>query len=187
MKKIIRAGIIAICAAAACAFLTACQSNSPAGAASTAGNGSGQILPVGSNPIKNSATASGLAIVAAEVENNVDPSTNNPIPDCLQIKVKNNSNQKMGNFEIYYSMSDSKTGAREGYYQKLYDLSLAPGQSQTIFFDNGKAPGHYPENKYSIYRSSKNEVRFSIELSTPGFRPATARANKGPGTGEQKD
>jgi hypothetical protein len=31
-------------------------------------------------------------------------------------------------------MSDSKTGASEGYYQKLYGLSLAPGQSP-IFFD----------------------------------------------------
>lgn len=149
--------------------------------------GGGQVLPVAANPIKNNATAPGLAITSALVEDNFDPQTKKSIPDSLQIELKNSSGQVMDNLEIFYRMTDATTGTSEKYYQKLNGLSLNPGESKTIFFDNGTAQGHYPENKYSIYRTSKNEVVFSIEASASGVKPATAEAKKAPGTGEQQD
>lgn len=150
--------------------------------------GGGQVVPVAGNPIKNSSAAAGLEITSARVEDNADPETKKNIPDCLQIELKNNSAQTMSNLEIFYKMTDSTTGASEGYYQKLEGLTLNPGQAKTIFFDNNTgSPGHYPENRYSIYRTSKNEVVFSIELSAPGFKPATAETKKSPGTSEQQD
>ncbi len=186
-KTCMKIAAIATGAFLSAAVLAACQGGPGAVNSSSSTGNSSQVLPVANNPIQNNATANGLAITAAQVENNVDPATSKAIPDCLQIQLKNTSNQTMSNLEIYYSMTDSKTGAREGYYQKLDGLSLAPGQTRTIFFDNGNSPGHYPENKYSIYRTSPNEVRFSIQVSAPGFKPAAARAIKGPGTGEQSD
>ncbi len=146
-----------------------------------------QVLPVADDPIKNNAIAPGLVITSAQAEDNVDPATNQAIPDKLQISLKNTSSQTMSNFEIFYRMTDSTTGASEGYYEKLVGLNLAPNETQTIFFDNQTAPNHYPENKYSIYRTSKNEVRFTIELSSPGFKIATGETKKSNGTSEQQD
>jgi len=149
--------------------------------------GNSQVLPVRTNPIKNSSQAPGLVIASSLVENNFDPQTKKNIPDCLQIELKNNGSQAMSNLEIFYKMTDAATGASESYYQKLNGLTLNAGESRTIFFDNGTEAGHYPENKYSIYRTSKNEVDFSIEVSAAGFKPATTEAKKAAGTGEQQD
>ena len=150
-------------------------------------NTTSQVLPVADNPIKNIAAAPGLVIVTAQVEDNVDPETNKAIADRLQLSLKNNSNQTMSDFEIFYRMTDSKTGASEGYYEKLVGLSLNPNETKTIFFDNQSSANHYPENKYSLYRTSKNEVLFTIELSTSGFKTASSKAVKAPGTSEQQD
>ncbi|HEY3375379.1 MAG TPA: hypothetical protein VGK02_09980 [Candidatus Aquicultor sp.] len=146
-----------------------------------------QSLPVASNPIKNTAVTEGLAIASAMVEDNVDPDTNKPIGDRLQIAIKNKSSKAMSDFEAFYKMTDIVTNKSENYYQKLTDFTLNPNETKTIFFDNKTGPNHYPENKYSIYRNSKNEVRFSIEVSTPGFKPVAAKATKAKGTGEQQD
>ncbi|MGH7237545.1 MAG: hypothetical protein ACREGF_03355, partial [Candidatus Saccharimonadales bacterium] len=148
---------------------------------------SSQVLPVGTNPIHNTSTKTGVSIVAAMVENNTDPATGKPIADRLQFSIKNSSSQLINNLEVYYTMTDAKTHQSENYYQKLGGLSVAPGQTKTVFFDNGSAPGHYPENKYSIYRTSPHAVDFTIEVSELGFQPATAHAKKDPGTGEQKN
>ncbi|MGH7196011.1 MAG: hypothetical protein ACREGA_04510 [Candidatus Saccharimonadales bacterium] len=145
---------------------------------------SSQVLPVKSNPIKNTSTTPGLSVTNAMVENNVNPANNKPIPDRLQFSIKNSSQQIMSNLEVYYKMTDAKTHQSEGYFQKLKGLTIAPGQTKTVFFDNGSGAGHYPANKYSIYRTSSNAVNFSIEVSAPVFQPAMAHARKGPGTGE---
>ena len=183
MNKFCKVGGVFLCAIVSGALLTACQGNGSTNSSAALSTGA-KVLPVASNPIQNNSTVSGLIITNAMAENNIDPATNQPIPDCLQLELRNTANQPMNSFEIYYKMTDSKTGAAENYYQRLPGLSLAPGQTTTIFFDNQKSAGHYPENKYSIYRTSSNEVRFTIELSTPGFKPAFSQAIKGPGTGE---
>ncbi|QOI65576.1 hypothetical protein IG195_19365 (plasmid) [Arthrobacter sp. TES] len=84
-------------------------------------------------------------------------------------------------------MKDTTTGATEAYYQKLDGLTLTPGQGTTIYVDNGTGPGHYPENKYSLYRSSPNEVTINIEAAAPGYAPAQGTATKAQGTGEKTD
>ena len=148
------------------------------------GTSSAQVLPVQANPINNTSQQAGLVITAADVENNVDPTTKQPIADRLQISLQNTSSQTMTNLEIYYQMKDVKTGQTEAYHQVLTGLQLAAGETKTIYFDNQTSAGHYPENKYSLYRSSQNEVDFSIQVSAPGFKPATATAKKSAGTGE---
>ncbi len=142
-----------------------------------------QVIPVSNNPINNKSEQSGLVVKAA-AEDNTDTQTKQAISDRLQITMQNTSGQTMSNMEVYYSMKDKKTGQVESYYQKLNGLVLSPNEIKTIAFDNGTGAGHYPENKYSLYRSSQNEVDFTIEVSTPGFKPATGTALKSTGTGE---
>lgn len=143
-----------------------------------------QVLPVSSNPIHNTSQQEGLLIVAAAAEDNADPVTKQAISDRLQLTLQNTSSQTMSGLEVYYTMKDAKTGQSESYYQKLNGLQLAPSETKTIYFDNGTASGHYPENKFSLYRSSKNQVDFTIQVSAPGFKTATATAKKSAGTGE---
>jgi len=145
------------------------------------------VLPVANNPIKNTATTEGLKITEAMVENNVDSATKKDLTDRLQVTLENTSATAMGDLEIYYKMTDSVTKKSEGYYQKLTGLTLEPGKTATVYFDNETGAGHYPENKYSIYRTSNNEVVISIEVSSPGFKPATFEVKKATGTGETQD
>lgn len=142
------------------------------------------VLPVAENPIVNTSTKAGLEIVSAMAENNVDPATNKDISDRLQITLKNTSGETLGDLEVYYHMKDTTAQATEGYYQKLSGFSLAPGAEGTVFFDNETGAGHYPENTFSLYRTSANEVVFSIEMSAAGYAPAMGEAVKAVGTGE---
>jgi hypothetical protein len=145
------------------------------------------VLPVASNPIEIGGKQEGLKITAAMVEDNVDPATKKALTDRLQVTLKNTAAAPISELEIYYTMTDATTKKAEGYYEKLTGITLAPGKTATVYFDNKTGAGHYPENKYSIYRSSKNEVDFSIMVSSPGFIPATAEAKKSVGTGEAVD
>ena len=157
-------------------------SAAPSAAASPAG---GPVLPVASDPIVNTSTKPGLEITGIMVENNVDPATKKDLSDRLQMTLVNSSSATMTDLEAYYTMTDSTTNKSEGYYQKLTGLTIAPGASQTIYFDTDSGPGHYPENVYSLYRTSPNEAVIDVKVSAPGYAPATAQVKKAVGTGEK--
>ena len=161
---------------------SAAPSTAPSAAASTAG---GPVLPVASDPIVNTSTKPGLEITGIMVENNVDPATKKDLSDRLQMTLVNTSSSTLSELEAYYNMTDSTTNKSEGYYQKLTGLTIAPGASQTIYFDTDSGPGHYRENIYSLYRTSPNEVVIDVKVSAPGFAPATAQVKKAVGTGEK--
>ena len=161
---------------------SAAPSSAPSAAASPAG---GPVLPVASDPIVNTSTKPGLEITGIMVENNVDPVTKKDLSDRLQMTLVNSSSATMTDLEAYYTMTDSTTNKSESYYQKLTGLTIAPGASQTIYFDNESGLGHYPENIYSLYRTSANEVVIDVKVSAPGFAPATAQVKKAVGTGEK--
>lgn len=191
MKKGTIAGIvgliIVIVGVAVTTLALGHKSNPTSTVPSTSANKSTQVVPVASNPIQNTSTQTGLSIINPVVENNTDPATGQAVADRLQFSIKNSSNQTMNNFAAYYTMTDTKTHQSENYYLKLNGLTIDAGQTETVFFDSGSGAGHYPDNQYSIYRTSKNAVDFTIEVSVPGFQPATAHAQKGPGTGDRKD
>ena len=146
--------------------------------------GTASLLPVKTNPIQNTSTQPGLSIENAAAEDNVDPSTKQAIGDRLQITLKNSSTKTLTGFEVFYTMTDATTHASESYYLPLTDLTLPAGATTTIYFDNEKGPHHYPENRYSIYRSSTNKVDFAIQVSAKDVAIAEGAATKGAGTGE---
>lgn len=145
------------------------------------------LIPVAKNPIVNRSLSAGIIIASAMVQDNVDPSTKRAIPDRLMLKVVNKSSKPASGFEIFYTMRDSSTKVSESYYQKLTGFNLKAGATSYLYFDNLAGAGHFLENKFSIYRSSVNEVKFSIILSAKGFKVATASAVKDKGTGEKVD
>lgn len=156
----------------------------PNAAASSGAGGAPTLLPVSKNPIVNASTAPGLSVVSAMAENNVDPSTNKPIADRLQVTVKNSSATALSGFEVFYTMTDATTNKSESYYVPLTGLTVAAGATATVYFDNQASPNHYPENKFSLYRSSTNQVDFAVVVSAQGVAIAKGTAVKGKGTGE---
>jgi nitrogen regulatory protein PII-like uncharacterized protein len=184
MKKIIPILIVAVVAVGGVAGFQLTKSKNASPTTSNKTTANQEVLPVKANPIQNTSEAAGLVITSVAAEDNADPVTNKPIADRLQITLKNTSTKQMSNLEIYYEMKDVKTGQQEAYYQALTGLQLAANESKTIYFDNESGAGHYPENKYSLYRSSQNEVDFTIQVSAPGFKIAPATTKKSAGTGE---
>ena len=144
------------------------------------------MLPVSSDPIVNTSTTPGLEITGIMVENNVDPATKKDLSDRLQMTLVNTSSATLSDLEAFYTMTDSTTNKSESYYQKLTGLTIDPGASQTIYFDTETGPGHYPENVYSLYRTSPNEVVIDAKVSASGFAPATSQVAKAVGTGEKR-
>jgi len=159
--------------------------SAPAASAPAATAPAGVVLPVTSNPIVNTATAAALEISFAGVEDLVDPATGKAIDDRLMLTLKNTGTTPLTGLEVYYEMTDIVTGATEAYYQKLDGVSIPAGQETTVYFDNTTDPGHFPENEFSIFRSSTNEVDFAIQVSAAEAKIATATAVKAIGTGEK--
>ena len=186
--KIIPTVSIAAVALVATIGLAGCQSAPPEATPSLTSTAStSNVLPVDKNPIVNASVSPGLELVSAAAEDNIDPLTQQPITDRLQITLKNTSDHDLSNFDVYYSMTDISTGQSEGYYQALSGFVLKAGETQTIAFDNETKPGHYPENSFSLYRSSTNQVDFAIEVSAGGVQIARGTATKSVGTGEKAD
>ena len=171
--------------------LAGCGSESPTASSSAAApTGSvedGTVLPVDSNPITNTSTDPVLEVTYAALEDNVDPATGESVDDALQLTLRNTGTEPLTDLEVYNEMTDVTTCQKEGYHQMLDGLEIPPGGEETVFFDNQTGPGHYPENEFSIYRSSTNQVDVAIQVSAPGAKIATATASKEAGTGEEED
>ena len=138
------------------------------------------------NLIKNGATATGLSVSSGRVENNVDRE-GKVTDDHLELLLKNTSAQDMSNFEVYYTITDLTTAKSEGYYKKLTGFVLKGGDSQSVHFDGKTGTSHFGVNKDGLYFTSKNKLRFDIQVSTPGFRVAHLQIFKDAGGAEVKD
>jgi hypothetical protein len=189
------ATVLAACGGAATSSTTttppaaSAPANAPAGSTpATPAPSGGNVLPVTSNPINNTATDVLLAIDEVLVENNVDPATGKAADDHLEIAVTNTGTTELTGFEVYYTITDPTTGDTESYYTKLPDtFTIAAGASRTIHFDNSGAPDHFPDNPYSLYHTSLNGLDVTVEVSAQGAAPQTATVQKDPGGDEVAD
>jgi hypothetical protein len=147
----------------------------------------GVILPIASNPLKNSATAAGLAITQVLVENNVDPATGSDAPDHLEIALRNDSGAELGGFLVYYEITDLTTGAKEGYCSALTGFTIPAGGDRVVHFDNTGAADHFPDNDFSLYHQSLNEMQVDVTVSAANVAPQTASVTKDAGGAENPD
>ncbi len=175
-------------------------SSSSAGPASARGSGTGgshtpsvataapaaggRVLPVSKNPIVNASTAPGLTISKVLVENNVSAQTGKTVSDHLEVSLQNTGAKPLARLELYYAISDPKTGATEGYYTKLSGLTIDPGATRIVHFDDTVAPEHYPVNKYSLYYTDKNALLIDVMASAPEVKRATFTVKKDAGGAE---
>lgn len=188
MKKITYAAPALLAAvalvAAGCGGASKSTGATTGAAAGTTTTGASQVLPVQTNPITNASTSPGLKIASVLVENNVDSVTKKAAPDHLEIKLANTGQPALSGLEVYYEFTDSTTGDHEGYYAKLGGLSIAPGATQTVQFDGTGAPGHYPDNPYSLYNTSKNALDVKVTVSADGVAVQTKSLKKDAGGAE---
>ena len=138
------------------------------------------------NLIKNTATTQGFKITSLMVENNTDAS-GNPVSDHLQVTLQNLTSKDLTSFEVYYTITDTVTNKKEGYYKKLSGFILPAGQTQTIHFDNKSGANHFTVNTHSFYFTSSNKLQFTVTVSTPGYAIETAQVTKAAGGAETKD
>jgi hypothetical protein len=155
--------------------------------ASTPAPSDGPVLPVASNPISNTSTEPGLKIEKVQVEDNVNPATGKDAPDHLEIALRNESDKEMSGFEVYYEITDLTTEAKEGYHSKLEGFTIPAGGERVVHFDDTGEPDHYPDNKFSLYHLSRNEMQFDVTVSATGFAPQTASVKKDAGGDENPD
>lgn len=181
----VRTALVAL-AAGSTLLLTACSGTSQGAApaaAAPAGAG-GQVVPVSTDPITNTATAATLTIDKVLVENNTDAG-GATVNDHLQFDVHNTGTSPLTGFEVYYTYADPASSAKESYYLKLPDTVTVPaGGTQTVHFDNTGAPDHFAVNRFSLYYTSKAALQVTVEVSATGAAPVTTTAKKDPGGSE---
>ena len=139
-----------------------------------------------SNPIKeNSGRELPIKIKDARVEDNFD-TNHQDLPDHLQLALINKGNKELSNMELYYTITDKKTGAEESYYQKL-NSKIAAGQELTLHFDNKQAKDHYHANMNGLYGSSTNGLTFDAYLHVKGYKTINFKIEKDAGAAEVAD
>ena len=150
----------------------------------TSGQDTQNIVPgIYPNPIVNTTTTPGIKVSAVMVENNTD-AAGNPVSDHLQFTIENLSGKILQNPEVYYTITDTANGKKEGYYQKLTGFTLAPHASGIVHFDGQSGAGHYPVNMHGIYGTATDQLKFSAEVSVAGYAPVQVNATKAPGGAE---
>jgi hypothetical protein len=93
----------------------------------------------------------------------------------------------MSGFEIYYQITDLTTDAKEGYNSKLEGFTIPAGGERVVHVDDTGEPDHYPDNKFSLYHLSRNEMQIDVTASVTGFAPQTASVKKDVGGDENPD
>ncbi|EON22071.1 hypothetical protein [Nocardioides allogilvus] len=188
-----RAALATVAAVAVLALATACGGSSTSSAGDTTPSAGGSaadssaVLPVQSNPIKNTSTTQALTIDSVLVENNVDAS-GATADDHLEIAVTNSGSADLSGFEVYYTITDSKTSDTESYYTKLPpSFTVAPGASRVIHFDDTGEADHFPTNQYGLYYTDTNPLDVTVEVSASDSAPQTLTVAKDAGGAEEAD
>ncbi|MDQ6739620.1 MAG: hypothetical protein M3021_04425 [Actinomycetota bacterium] len=181
--------VLAVTGCSAANNTPAANTSAPSQAAGTTASNDPQDIAPGKYPnkITNSSTTPGLDIVSAIVENNVAPGTNTPVSDHIELQIKNTGTTDMTGFQMFYTVTDTVTGATESYFKDLTGYTLAKGATATLNFDNSTGPGHFGLNTNGIYYKSTNKLDFHIELSATNHKPATIDVSKAAGGAEKKD
>ena len=94
----------------------------------------------------------------------------------------NTGKDELKSFDIYYTITDKLDNKKEAYYQKLDGISVKPGETKTIHFDNKvNEQGHYFGNMNGLYGISKNGLVFDVVLHHAGYKPLEFSIEKAKG------
>ncbi len=138
-------------------------------------------------PFVKSTGANDFSIEKILVENNVDPSTNKGAPDHLEVFLKNNSQQVIKDFSIYYEYNDLVDKSKQSYEMPLTGFVLDAGQTKSANIDISGKPGHFRANPNSSYYQSINPKNIKVVVSAPGHQAQEASVKKDKGGAETAD
>ncbi|MHB9093288.1 MAG: hypothetical protein ACYC21_01340 [Eubacteriales bacterium] len=151
-------------------------------------DGDGQSDKADKNPLytpdliqETSTVPAPIKVLDSRVEDNVNAA------DHLEITIANTGNTELKDFDVYYTVTDSVTAAKEGYYATLAGLQVKPGARVTLHFDNKLGSNHYYGNTNGLYGTSKNALDFQVELHAKGFALVKIIVKKAKGTAEVAD
>lgn len=157
------------------------------GGGTASSSATGQVLPVTTNPIHNTATATTLSIRSVLVENNVD-SAGKATDDHLEIALSNSGSKPLTNVEVFYTYADPTANTSESYYLRLPSSFAVPaGGTRTVHFDSTGKADHFPVNKFSLYYTSTNALDVTVVVSADGAAPQTTTVQKDAGGAEVPD
>lgn len=190
VKRTARAALATGAAATVLALAAGCGNTSTGSTGNVSRPSAGDVtavLPVQSNPIKNTSTNQAVIIQGVFVENNVDES-GKAVDDHLEIAVTNSGTADLTSFEVYYTITDPTTSDTENYYTQLpTSFSIAAGASRAVHLDNTGATDHFPVNQYSPYFTDTNALDVEVEVSAVDSAPQTAKVTKDAGGAEEAD
>jgi hypothetical protein len=129
------------------------------------------------NPIKEGSTTVGFTIDSIAVENNVDVSGAG-VPDHLELAISNTTQSDIDGFDIYYTLTDSVTGAEQSFYQSLPTFILKAGEKAQLHFDTTGQPGHFRADPNSMFYTGQNALTVDVVLHAAGFAPQTVSVHK---------
>ena len=130
---------------------------------------------------ESSATPLSAEVLDSRVEDNYNAA------DHLEISLKNTGGRDIILQDAFITITDKASSARESYYVDLKKYSLKPGVKNTMHFDNGAGPGHFPGNINGLYRTAADGLIFDVFLHSNGFAPIKIQVEKAPGTAEIAD
>lgn len=130
------------------------------------------------NPIKETSATQGFTIDSVLAENNVDAG-GAAVNDHLEITVTNTSGTDItSGWDLFYSLTDVKTGEMQGFYLPLTGFSLKAGQSSKIHVDTLGAAGHFRADPNSSFYRGQNQLSIDVTLHAAGYAPQTASVKK---------
>jgi hypothetical protein len=138
-------------------------------------------------PVVESTGVSDFSIKELMVENNYDPIENKAAPDHLEIILKNNGQQDISNFTVFYIITDTKTNSKESYLLSLKGFILNKGQEESVHIDISGKSGHFRANPNSIYYTTTDELEFNVTVNANGHQAEKAYVKKGAGGAEVPD
>lgn len=145
------------------------------------------------NPIAAKGKVGGLVLESAKVEDNFDPVTKKGVNDHLEMVLRNPGGSVLKGVQVFYSMTDKKSGKVESYYRNLTGVSVAPSSSVTLHFEESgsikfdAATTDFRINPNSILYKSPNGKTITLVVASPGYAPSTLTFNKDPGGAEKAD
>jgi hypothetical protein len=126
----------------------------------------------------------GFQITNIMVENNYDPVAKKDASDHLEIELQNTANKDINTMAAYYTVTDLTTNQKEAYFLPLNSFILKAGETISIHFDQAEGTGHFRANPNGLFSTSKNELKFSVTISTDGYQAQTAEVKKDAGGSE---
>lgn len=130
------------------------------------------------NPITETSTTQGFKIDSVLAENNVDAGGAGA-PDHLELTVTNTGSADITDgWDLYYTLTDAKTGDVQSFYMPLSGFVLKAGETVHLHVDTSRQAGRFRADPNSMFYTGQNATKIQTVLHATGFAPQTSSIQK---------